>query len=417
MRNPLTIRIKNRTIKSTVVLPASKSISARLLLLNKLSDGKISFHNLSSSDDAKLMERHLDLIENCDASAVPTMIDAKNSGAVMRFLTAYLSVTPGTWLITGSSRLKERPVGQLVDALQLLGADIQYVENDGYCPVLIHGKKLKGGKVSLDTSQSSQHVTALLLVANELENGIEIDLKSRISSLPFINLTISILQKAGGEVEMDQGMIRVVPTPYKKTCIDIENDWPSTSFWFEIAALSEKAEVKLPGLYQDSLQGESILPELFAWLGIKTEYQEEGILIRKTGRPRASLQVNFRDHIDLALPYIVTSVILQREAEFTGLENLKIKESDRFGDLLQILSSMNASYETDGQSWIRIKPGELSPPGIIDCQNDHRFVMSVAPLALVFDVIEISNYADVDKSYPGFWNDIREAGFDLKDND
>lgn len=400
-----------------VLLPASKSISTRLCVLKALYPDKIHVENMSEADDVRLMEKNLNAIKTCSDSSIPLVIDAGNSGAVMRFLTAYASVYPGKRLITGSKRLKERPLGPLVDSLKSLEADIQYAGEAGFIPLLINGKELEGSKVSTDPGVSSQFVSALLLIANELPDGLELILEKEAASGGYIDLTIGILKKAGIRIEHLNEAIILRKSKLEKTTYHVESDWASASFWYEFVCFSPDTEIILKGLERKSSQPEAILPELFAMLGAETTFDVDGISIRKVSAPLKKISYDFRDNPDLALPFITATALGGSDAYFSGLENLKYKESDRLDALIDLLTRLSVALDTDAKTKISLKRSEAGLPESINfnCRNDHRLIMTAAPLAIVLRKgIVLKEHHGLEKSYPGYWDDLQASGLELQ---
>ncbi|MCF8228526.1 MAG: hypothetical protein K9G58_01115 [Bacteroidales bacterium] len=412
----LKIRKSNVIRSLEIEVPFSKSISTRLLIMNALSDGLVTYDQLSDSDDSLRLKKNLEWIENCNISGIPTVLDAGNSGAVLRFMTAYLSLVPGNCLITGSKRLKERPIKELVMTLRNLGAHIEYAAESGRCPLLIRGGKLKGGETTMDLSQSSQFASAVLLVASETKNGVRLRFGDSPPSMSYINMTAELLRKAGIHVVARNNSLHVLPSAFKKVKIANEKDWSAASFWYELLMVSEVNEVFIPQLKKSELQGDAILPDVFQLLGIKTEFSLEGAKLSKGTKTTEKFSFDFRDNIDLALPVIFACAIRRQKAEFTGLDNLIYKESDRLTALLEILKSMNVRHRGDRQTTLELTGSEANKPGILDCRNDHRLIMSLVLLALHFGEIELKNHEEVEKSYPKFWEEMRKAGVEIINN-
>lgn len=409
----ITIRKKNRELKGEISLPSSKSMSNRALILHHLHPSKITISNLSEAEDTKLLSRLLKSVAEHRHSEPPLQIHCQNAGTVFRFLTACLSLQPGRWLLTGSERMKERPIGPLVDGLNHLGALVRYENEPGYPPLYIEGKKIRGGNTELDSSISSQFVSSLLLIAPALENGLTIRLTGNIVSGPYIRMTLEMLNMCGIHSEVEEKKISIRQQELMNTNIKIEPDWTSASYWYEMAALSDKADLILTGLDKQSIQGDSVLPEIFESLGVKSMYINEGVRLARTDKRCSHFQFDFSNHPDLAQSIAVTCAALNIPAVLTGLQSLKIKETDRISALVSELTRCGFKVKEEGNSAIKIENTEPKTrnPERIQTYGDHRMAMAFAPLALVFGTIDIENPEVVQKSYPGFWNDLKKTGF------
>ncbi|ERI85631.1 putative 3-phosphoshikimate 1-carboxyvinyltransferase [Bacteroides pyogenes F0041] len=399
-------------IKTNIQLPPSKSISNRALIINALSKGIYPPENLSDCDDTRIIIKALDEKEK--------IIDIMAAGTAMRFLTAYLSVNPGEHIITGTERMKQRPIQVLVDALRELGADIKYIEKDGFPPLLIKGTKLKGRVITLKGNISSQYISALLMIGPVLENGLTLYLTGEIISRPYINLTLQIMNDFGAKAEWTtSNCITVSPQPYCSTPFTIENDWSAASYWYQIAILSGKAEIELPGLFQNSFQGDSRGAKLFSRLGIATKFISKGVAIKNEGIHPQYLEENFVDIPDLAQTFVVTCALLNIPFHFTGLQSLRIKETDRIEALKTELRKLgyiltdekDCSLRWDGT---RIE-AEKNP--IIQTYEDHRMAMAFAPASFYFPEIKIADPNVVSKSYPNYWQDLVTAGFQIRNKE
>ena len=327
--NQITIQKTNSILEGEILLPASKSISNRALIINYLSGKKLRLNNLSQADDTQLMIVLLKIIEENKGSYLPTTIDCRDAGTTLRFITALLALTPGKWLITGSDRMKDRPIGILVESLKKLGANIEYQGKDGFPPLLIKGKKLKGRELEIDGSVSSQFISALLLIAPSVPGGLCLKLKGKISSLPYIEMTLNLLNQFGISTAFIDNTITIEQQDYKSGELTIEADWTSASYWYEMVALASEANLFLKGLNKESLQGDAILPEIFNHFGVQTEFLGDGIKLTKTKKIVSDFTFDFTDYPDLAQTVIVTCAGLNIPGKFTGLESLRIKETDR----------------------------------------------------------------------------------------
>lgn len=391
-----------RTIRADVKLPASKSISNRALIINALAGSSIQPDNLSECDDTRVMIKAL----SCGSQT----IDIMAAGTAMRFLTAYLSVTPGTYVITGTERMRQRPIGVLVNALRELGADIEYVENEGYPPLRITGKEPDKSEIKLSGSISSQYISALLMIAPVLKNGLNIFLSGKIISLPYIDLTLKLMKDFGAEAVWDsENSLSVKPTGYKSTPFTVESDWSAASYWYQLAALADHAEVHLSGLFPGSYQGDSRGAVLFEKLGVSTEFTDKGVTLRKAGECVDRLNEDFINIPDLAQTFVVTCALLNIPFRFTGLQTLKIKETDRIAALITETAKLGYAIREENNSAL-IWDGERTRPEqkpVIDTYEDHRMAMAFAPAAMYYPEIRIADPEVVTKSYPGYWRDIR----------
>ncbi len=397
-------------IHTTIQLPSSKSISNRALIINALGNGTHHPENLSDCDDTRVMIRAL----NDDKET----IDIMAAGTAMRFLTAYLSVTPGTRIITGTERMQQRPIQVLVNALRELGADIEYVANDGFPPLRITGRELRKDTISLPGNVSSQYISALLMIAPVLTNGLTIRLTGDIISRPYINLTLQLMNDFGVRAEWtDDHRLKVEPQAYHSTPFYVESGWSAASYWYQIVALSKEAEVTLPGLFKDSYQGDSQVAGIFRSLGVETIYKDKTVILKKNGKSVERLDYDFINQPDLAQTFVVTCALLNIPFRFSGLQSLKIKETDRMAALITEMRKLGyILHETDGSvlSWEGERCTTEEHPAI-DTYEDHRMAMAFAPTCLALPEILINNPQVVSKSYPRYWEDLRQAGFIIKE--
>lgn len=409
------VKAPNR-IKAEINLPASKSISNRVLVIHSLSGGNSTLHNLSDCDDTQVMINAL--------RDMPEVIDIKAAGTAMRFMSAYLSVTEGEHVITGTERMKHRPIGVLVDALRRLGADIEYVGEQGYPPLRIRGKQLEGGTLEVPGNISSQYISALLMIGPTLRNGLELRLTGDIISRPYIDLTLHVMHEFGCKIEWSSvDTISVKPQRYDDREYVVENDWSASSYWYEMLALSEDKEngIVLPGLRDASRQGDSVVRYLYSLLGVKTAFkngdhgQDTKVALTRHFSALTRMDYDFINQPDLAQTFVVTCCALGIPFHFTGLASLKIKETDRIEALKTemrklgyVLRDVNdCELEWDGARC----EAENNPA--IDTYEDHRMAMSFAPLAITLGCIRINNPEVVSKSYPNYWDDLRKAGFEI----
>lgn len=402
------------TLDADIQLPASKSISNRALILHSLAHGKTLPCNLSDCDDTKVMIHALD--------GNPEHIDILAAGTAMRFLTAYLSVTPGCRIITGTQRMQQRPIRILVDALRALGAQIEYAGNEGFPPLHITGTALKGEDISLAGNVSSQYISALLMIGAVLPNGLRLHLTGDIISRPYINLTLQLMRDFGAQADWSAtDSILVRPGGYRDTSFTVESDWSAASYWYQIMALKgmkkgkSEDNVELLGLFPHSYQGDSRGAEVFARLGVHTEYTNRGVRLTRQGTPVTRLDEDMVDIPDLAQTFVVTCCLLEVPFRFTGLQSLKIKETDRIAALITELRKLGYVVHSEQDSilwWDGERcPAEESP--VIATYEDHRMAMAFAPACLVVPEIRINEPQVVSKSYPGYWEDLKKAGFKI----
>lgn len=393
-------------LKASVQLPASKSISNRALILNALSYSPYEIQNLSDCDDTEVMVKAL----NSNARD----FDIKAAGTAMRFLTAFLSKVVGEWTITGTERMKNRPIKILVDALNALGGKVEYMDREGYPPLRIFGSALQGGEISLSGGVSSQYISALLMIAPLMENGLTLSLEGNIISKPYIHLTLQLMELFGVKAEWNGQVIKVQPQEYNPIRFTVESDWSAASYWYSMMALSKNAEIELSGLFKNSLQGDAAGAKLFAQLGVGTTFTDRGVVLKRTGNLAKKLVYNFVNEPDLAQTFVVACVFLNIPFRFTGLQSLKIKETDRIEALKTELRKLGYIL-TDSNDSILEWNGERCEPEdspVIATYEDHRMAMAFAPAALVRpEGIEIAHPEVVTKSYPRYWDDLKAAGF------
>ena len=395
--------------KSEVTITGSKSESNRLLLLQALYPN-IKLQNVSNSDDSNLMTNALN--SNLE------VVDIHHAGTAMRFLTAYFSIQEGREVVlTGSKRMKERPIQILVEALQELGAEISYEENAGYPPIKIKGKKLIKNKVSLKANVSSQYISALLLIAPKLENGLELTLEGEITSVPYIKMTLSLLDEIGVESSFVGNTITVKPKNNHKqpTTLTVESDWSSASYYFSIAALSELGtEITLSSYKQDSLQGDSTLVDVYKHFGVESIFSNNKVtLIKKTANFRP-LSLDLKNAPDIAQTITVTCFALGIACDLKGLHTLKIKETDRLVALKTEIEKFGGHVKITDKSLHLTASTHIKESVSIGTYNDHRMAMAFAPLALKASII-IEDAEVVSKSYPTFWDDLKSIGFKISE--
>lgn len=414
------IRKPDRILKGVLRLPASKSISNRLLIINSLTPGAgnagvEAIENLSEAADTVLLKRLLDSIRTRPASRKVFELDAENAGTVLRFLTAYLALQPGKWVLTGSDRMKQRPVGILSDALIDLGARIDYLARPGYPPLLINGGGLKGGRVFVDSGVSSQFTSALLMIGPVLPDGITLRLTGKMVSAPYAAMTIRLMQQAGAEVTEDKSTLRVLPGSYRAGITSVEADWSSAAFWYEAAAFADDVDLELTGLRSDSIQGDAILPQIFSQFGVRTDFTGTGIRLTKIPCRTDRFSFDFTNYPDVAQAVIATCAGLGVSGRFEGVGSLQIKETDRLRALQNEMGKLGMQVSLGGEKDLTAEIHPVRPrfrDGLVfESYGDHRTAMIMAPFALMTDSVRLSNPDVVAKSYPGFWKDLSDLGF------
>ena len=399
-------------IKETIKLNGSKSISNRVLIIDALCNHQIKIDNLSNADDTIFLQRILQSEEK--------VLDAGAGGTTFRFLTAFLATQEGREVIlTGSERMQQRPIKILVDALQTLGADITYEKNKDFPPLRIKGKKLKGGKIALPADTSSQYITALLLIAPTLEDGLELELIGTIVSVPYIKMTLKMMEYFGIQTSFEGNKITVNPGVYQPSSFFVEGDWSAASYFYSIAILAEEAEIELKGLNNQQLQGDSVIATIAADFGIETSYNENAVILKKIKQPKFnSYSFDFIECPDLAQTVVAFCAALNIELNCKGLQTLRIKETDRIAALDNELQKIGFASlrEIDKNNWKLISNKLITHNSqliTIATYEDHRMAMAFAPLALKLNTLKIEEPNVVDKSYPMFWKDLQKLGFKI----
>ena len=400
---------ENQEVSGEISICGSKSESNRLLVLNALFGNPISLKNLSNSEDTQLLQKALE--------SNTTTLDIHHAGTAMRFLTAYLSTQVGKeFTLTGSERMKQRPIGILVEALRSIDAEISYVEKEGFPPLKIKGRKLEKDFVQLNADVSSQFITALMLIGSRLPNGLRIQLNGKITSLPYVEMSLHILNQLGIKAEKSKNEIQIHPVEnLKKQEFTVESDWSSASYFYSVAALAKKAEIKIHSFKENSLQGDSKLVEIYnKYFGVETRFEQNQISLKKNENFNSEdsgqyLELNLNDTPDIAQTLAVTCAGLKIKCKFTGLETLKVKETDRLIALQNELFKVGAIAEITASTLEIVDFISPQKNPVIQTYNDHRMAMSFAPLAILHP-IEIENPEVVEKSYPDFWKDMGRIG-------
>jgi len=417
MTNHKKLTANHFDFKSTVQLSSSKSESNRALMIRAYGNFDRHIKKLSDADDTILLRDNLELIDDCAKSSIPLVIDCANAGTTFRFLLTHMASKLGTWMLTGSDRMKERPVGELVEALRTLGAEIDYIGEQGFPPLRIQGKNITGGKLSLSTSKSSQFASSLLLAAPTWPQGLELELVGDQSSTPYLEMTIAIMQHFKADVSQTGNRIVVKPRPYQNIAFTAQPDWSSASYWYEMVALSNGGELLLQQLDTQSIQGDKVVVDIFEKLGVHSHQEPNGVRIfKKENFMPEPFSFNFRHSPDLLPTVAATCSGLGVEGHFSGLKNLKYKESDRILAMKNELNKIGVRMEALSEDEYKLIPAKKLPDFtkdtavVFDTWADHRLAMSLAPLALKVGAVQINNPDVVSKSYPNFWNVLRKTG-------
>lgn len=403
------IQLKKSKINSfsELKITGSKSESNRVLLLQALFEG-LEIKNVSNSDDSQLMQKAL--------KSNSSVVDIHHAGTAMRFLTAYYATRLGkTTTLTGSSRMQERPIKILVDALNTLGASISYTKNDGYPPLLIEGKTLTKSNVQMKANVSSQYISALLLIAPTLENGLTLHLEGEITSTPYIKMTLSLLNELGVQTSFEINTITVFPFRQltSKTFV-VESDWSSASYFYSIVALSPVGtQIAISEYKSTSLQGDAILQKIYKDLGVESTFNGTTLILKRieTSFPNC-LSIDLSNAPDIAQTIAITCLGLKIDCDLTGLHTLKIKETDRLVALQNEIQKLGTTINITNNSLQLKSPLDLNPGVVISTYNDHRMAMAFAPLSLKIP-LEIEEAEVVSKSYPSFWEDLKQLNFEI----
>ncbi len=404
---------KDGKVRGTITLNGSKSIANRALIIRALTAGGFAIDNLSNADDTAVLDA---LLKSTDS-----VLDAGAGGTTYRFLTAFLSTCEGREVVlTGSERMQERPIKLLVNALKKLGADISYEKNEGFPPLRIKGKKLKGGKVAIPADTSSQYISALLMIAPTLEEGLQLELVGEIVSLPYILMTLNLMKYFGAEAALEGNVIHVKPGAYQSRPFFVEADWSAASYYYSIALLAQDAEITLHGLSEESTQGDAVIAKIFnKW--VSSSYANNTVVLKKqTADLPALFEYDFLECPDLAQTVIAAWGALKTDASMQGLKTLLIKETDRVAALDNELGKYGArlSGNVAENQW-NLTSGDFNPETMplpeIQTYEDHRMAMSFAPLALITGKILIAEPHVVTKSYPKYWDDLRSLGFTVEE--
>jgi 3-phosphoshikimate 1-carboxyvinyltransferase len=399
----MSVRIGCEKLVSNVIVPLtpSKSISNRALIIQALCSDPFEIQNLSGSTDSTGLREVLQFKSRS--------IDVKDAGTAFRFLVSLLSIRKGQWQLSGSPRMHQRPIGPLVESLRSLGASIEFIGQEGFPPLKIEGRELIGGRISIDSSMSSQFISSLMLIAPVLKNGLEIKLVNDPSSFSYIELTKHLMTGFGANVVMKDRIIRISPTTYKGKNFKVENDWSSASYWYLLCALNPGSKYILQNLSLNSFQGDAVVAQLMIPFGVQSTQIGDHIEIASTEKLLGEFKHDFSSYPDLVMTFAVLSLAKKCKATFTGVANLRIKESDRLQVLKAELEKCGASVQIEKDT-LRVETREFKNPVAIDVNGDHRFAMAFAPLATVLGSFQIDDVAVVSKSYPEFWEQMSKAG-------
>jgi 3-phosphoshikimate 1-carboxyvinyltransferase len=428
MKHNIILTKKSKTVNGTVQLTGSKSECNRALVIEALSNGKVKVENISDAADTVtlagiLRKSAVDSKQLAVADIAPSpieragvrLIDIGPAGTAMRFLTAYYAIGDQEVILTGSERMKQRPIGTLVDALRSLGAHIEFEEKEGYPPVKLKGNfEQQTHKISIKGNISSQYITALLLIAAKLPLGLELHIEGELTSRPYVEMTLAMLKQANIQHTWQDNIISISHQEFATTSLHIEPDWSAASYWYAIAALSDQAELFLPGLTSYSLQGDSVITELMANFGITSQFKDGGVHLTKEPKPIFRKIFDLKECPDLAQTLIVVCAALGHDASFTGLETLKIKETDRILALQTELAKIGVKLIEKGQVYkLDCSEKQIPQRMFVNTYDDHRMAMAFAPLATLIPELEIEDANVVEKSYPAFWKDLESVGFEV----
>ncbi len=407
---------------AVIALPGSKSECNRALIIQALAEGRVQVQNISEAEDTQILMKLLAAVHELRAAgsgaidgsgvAEPLLLDAGAAGTVMRFMTAFLCVQQGEFILTGSERMKQRPVLVLAEALKVLGAEIRYLEKEGYPPLHIGASNPKNSRVSIQGDISSQYISALLMIAPCLEKGLELSIVGELTSRPYVNMTLQMMHQAGIKFEEQENTISIRHQLYQETEIYVEPDWSASSYWFSIAALAKEADFLLLGLRVSSLQGDRVILKIMEGFGVKASFEEKGLRITKGQAKFTNQLLDLKECPDLAQTLIVCAAALGQNLSFTGLETLRIKETDRIAALQNELAKIGVLLIEEGVNF-RLDTSGLNFPNEVSfaTYHDHRMAMAFAPLALRIKNIYFDDQKVVVKSYPAFWEHLKLSGF------
>lgn len=413
MNNPKAVITIPRKLKGSVRLPLSKSECSRMLIIREISGTKEPLHGMSDAHDSQVLAK---LLEKSQKQNSDNVYDCGPAGTTMRFLTAYFCTLPGTRTLTGSARMQKRPLGILVEALRTLGAQINYKGEEGFAPIEITGTKLQGGQVELDGSVSSQFVTALLLIAPTLHNGLVIRFTGPVASMPYILMTLRIMERFGVYGIWDGDTLSVSNQSYTvddaKSQFSVEADWSAASYCYSLVAIADEADIFLEGLREQSLQGDSVLAWLFPFLGVSTKFEDGGVRITKNHYKPKAFAFDFEECPDIVQTCAVVAAAKKIPMLMRGLNTLRVKETDRIQALITELKKLGVGSTEPGKGLLELRTfdGTVSSPLEIETYEDHRMAMAFAPLAIQYPGLIMHDPAVVGKSFPGFWDELKKLG-------
>lgn len=402
----------SQPLKGNIKLPSSKSLSNRALIINALCEEDFAIKGLSKAEDTQSLRR---LLEGDDM-----ILDAGAAGTTYRFLTAYLALQEDSRILTGSKRMLARPVGILVDALNELGANIEYLGKEGYPPIQIHAPKDDWqSSLSMDAGTSSQYISAILMIAPLLPDGLRLTLKGEIVSRPYIQMTLNLMGYFGVNHKWEEQVIHIPPAAYQARDFHVEADWSAASYYYAMAALSDEVDLLLEGLFEDTVQGDAILVDLMKQFGVLSSYEVAGVRLLKSARNIDLFDHDFIECPDLAQTFAVLCAAKNVRANLRGLNTLRIKETDRIEALSKELKKLGAQLETSEQRCVVLKgiDAPKNKPTRIKTYNDHRMAMAFAPIVFAGYPLKIEDPQVVRKSYPNFWEDLERLGVEIEDLD
>lgn len=398
----------NRTIKGSINLAGSKSISNRALIIQALCKKDFTIQHLANAKDTQTLQT---LLQSEDA-----IRDAGPAGTTFRFMTAYLSLQEGTQLLTGSERMKKRPIGILADALNQLGANIEYIEKEGYPPLKIHSPKNWGNHISISAGTSSQFISALLMIGPVLPKGLTLNLVGEIVSIPYIQMTLKLMAHFGIQYDWNGQTITIAPQNYQAKDFIVEADWSAASYYYAVAAFADELDLQLNGLFKESVQGDAVIAKMSEYFGIETSFNATGLrLTKNAGAVTKQLEWNFIECPDIAQTVAVICGGLGVDGRFSGLKTLKIKETDRVLALQQELAKVGVQFHETVENTCEVtgKVTDTDSIPTFETYEDHRMAMAFAPLAMLVDAVDIEEPMVVVKSYPDFYEDFKKLGFEV----
>lgn len=400
----------HKPLKKKIRLNSSKSESNRLLIIKYLSEEKIKIKNISNANDTILLENLL--LKNSNS-----LWDVEDAGTTMRFLTSYIALNKKNIILTGSKRMKKRPISILVEALKSIGCEIEYLENDGYPPIIIKKKiSQKNNYVEIKGNISSQYISSILMIAPKLKKGISLKILEPFYSKPYVEMTLKLMEKFGISHKFENNIIRIKNQKYNKGEYTVEADWSAASYWYSIVSINKNINnLKIEGLKKDSLQGDQIISDMMVSFGITTIYVEDGIILNKNKKHISYQEINFKNCPDLTQSILVIASIKKINLKITGVESLKIKETNRLLAMKNELKKIGINFYNKKNEWFLETSKYKLPNKIrINTYEDHRMAMAFSPLASECDLI-IQNPNVVNKSYPNFWKDLKTVGYKVNE--